>query len=80
MHEAPTNRLRELREQHAPELSRAAVAVHVGVGEQQVRRWEDNELLVPTKHLPALTALFKVSVEYLMGWDRSESPSEVGAA
>jgi transcriptional regulator with XRE-family HTH domain len=71
MNEAPTNRLRELRAQR--ELSRAAVAVQVGVGEQQVRRWEDNELLVPTKHLPALTGLFEVSVEHLMGWDRVPS-------
>ena len=76
MNGAPRNRLKELRERDG--LSRAAVAVHVGVGEQQVRRWEDEELLVPTKYLPALTELFRVSVEMLMGWDRSDS--KTGAA
>jgi transcriptional regulator with XRE-family HTH domain len=72
------NRLRTLRERD--ELSRAAVAVQVGVGEQQVRRWEDNELLIPTKHLPALTVLFGVTVEHLMGWDREPATTGKAAA
>lgn len=62
------NRLEELRERAG--LSRAGLADQVCVGEHQVRRWEANEVLIPTKHLAKLTELLDCSVEHLMGWDR----------
>lgn len=62
------NRLEELRD--AQGLQRAEVAVACSVGEAQIRRWESGEVLVPSRHLPALCALFGVSTEVLMGWDR----------
>ncbi len=72
----PGNRLQPLRE--AAEISRAGLADHVGVGEHQVRRWEANEVLIPTKYLAALTELLDCTVEHLMGWDRE--PAESGKA
>jgi ribosome-binding protein aMBF1 (putative translation factor) len=62
------NRLEELRE--AAGMSRAGLADQVEVGEHQVRRWELNEVLIPTKHLAKLTELLDCTVEHLMGWDR----------
>jgi repressor LexA len=78
MNEAPSNRLRELREHKG--MSRAAVAAHVGVGEQQVRRWEDNDLLIPTKYLASLIGLFEVTADYLLGLDCSSATPEASAA
>jgi transcriptional regulator with XRE-family HTH domain len=72
------NRLEQLREDAG--ISRPAIADLVGVGEHQVRRWEANEVLIPTKHLEALTEKFGVSVEYLMGWDREPAAAGKAAA
>lgn len=68
---AQGNRLQELRE--AAGMSRAGLADYIGVGEAQVRRWELREVLVPTRHLPKLTAKFGVSADYLLGFDRTKA-------
>lgn len=66
------NQIRQLRQEAG--LSRAYIAAHCEVGEAQVRRWESGEVLVPTRHLLDLTAIFGVSVEQLMGWqERAEA-------
>ncbi len=66
-----SNRLKELRVRAG--ISRAGLADQAGVGEHQVRRWEANEVLIPSKHLAKLTELLNCSVEHLMGWDRERS-------
>lgn len=75
----PDNRLLELRER--ADLPRVEVAARLRIGEHQVRRWEANESLIPTKHLAALTELLDCSVEHLMGWDRqsTETPNRAAA-
>jgi DNA-binding transcriptional regulator YiaG len=70
---AQGNRLQELREAAEPKLSRAGLADRAGVGEHQVRRWEQNEVLIPTRHLPLLTALFGCSSDHLLGLDRDDT-------
>jgi len=75
---ASTNRLEQLRE--AAGISRAGLADRVGVGEHQVRRWEANEVLIPTKYLAQLTELLDCTVEHLMGWDRQPTDSQRAAA
>lgn len=70
------NRLEELRETQG--YPRTKIATICGVGEAQVRRWESGEVLVPTRHLPALCALFDTDTEHLMGWDTTRT--EHGAA
>jgi transcriptional regulator with XRE-family HTH domain len=72
------NRLQELRE--VAGISRAGLADQVGVGEHQVRRWELNEVLIPTKYLALLTELLDCTVEHLMGWDRKPASSGTRAA
>lgn len=71
------NRLQELRE--AAEISRAGLADQLGLGERQVRRWEDNEVLIPSKYWPRLVGLFDCSVEHLMGWDRRSRGTRAAA-
>lgn len=72
------NRLGALRVERG--CARAAVAAEFNVVERTVARWETGETPIPSDLIPRLAAMFGVTPDYLMGWDRSESPSEVGAA
>ena len=65
----PTNRLRSLRENR--DLHLVEVAAVCKVGERTVRRWEAGEVAIPDEHKLALAAFFGVTVEHLMGWDRT---------
>lgn len=67
----PPNRLRRLREDR--ELHLVEVAAICKVGERTVRRWEAGEVAIPDEHKLALAAHFGVSIEHLMGWDRTEA-------
>lgn len=72
------NRLQEIRETADPPMSRAALADFLGISEIQVRRLEEQKLLIPTKYLGALTQRFGVSSDHLLGLDRE--PIETGKA
>jgi transcriptional regulator with XRE-family HTH domain len=74
---APINRLTDLREE--AEMSPAALADLVGVGETQVRRWEKGDALIPTKHLAVITARFDVSADHLLGLDREPATTAKAA-
>lgn len=67
------NRLRELRE--AEGLTTAEVATLTGRGTSQtVMRWETGITPIPDDAKRVLSERFAVSVEHLMGWDRTETP------
>ncbi len=68
MSASQTNRLAELREARA--WNQTVVAAECNVGERTVRRWETGETAIPSEQIPRLAALFDVTPEYLMGWDR----------
>jgi transcriptional regulator with XRE-family HTH domain len=70
------NRLAELRE--AREWHRSKVGAQFNVGDRTVYRWETGETPIPSELIPDLAALFEVSAEHLMGWDRE--PAETGKA
>lgn len=63
----PSNRLREIRE--AADISRAALADHLGISEIQVGRWEEHKVLIPAKHIGPITQKFGVSSDHLLGLD-----------
>lgn len=65
------NRIRDLRE--ATGLKRHELAVELGVDPTTVYRWEKGTTAIDddTKH--QLAARFGVSIEHLMGWDRTEA-------
>jgi transcriptional regulator with XRE-family HTH domain len=65
------NRLAELRGER--NWHRSKVAGAFNVGERTVYRWETGETPIPSDLIPALSALFEVTPEYLMGWDRNDS-------
>jgi transcriptional regulator with XRE-family HTH domain len=69
------NRLEELRE--ARGWHRTRVAGEFGINERTVRRYESGEQDVPSALIPELAAMFEVTPEYLMGWDResTETPA-----
>lgn len=71
----PSNRLAELMEK--ADLSRADVAVELGVTEDTVRRLESR---MQTKYLAPLMALLKVSSDHLLGFDRESTPEPAKAA
>lgn len=71
MRQRGNNRLLELRKSH--KTSRVAIAAHLEIGEHQVRRWEANEVLIPSKHIPTLAAFLGVEPAHLMGWDREKA-------
>lgn len=49
-------------------LKPADIADAIGVTERTAYRWEAGEVQIPDERKLALAALFKVSVEFLMGW------------
>ena len=65
------NQISVLREQRG--WHRSVIAAEFNIGERTVRRWESGEVSVPSEYIPQLAALFDVSPEYLMGWDREEA-------
>jgi len=67
----PANRLREVYE--AADMRRSEVAALCKVGERTVYRWERSEIAVPDQHKLTLAEFFGVSLEHLMGWDRTEA-------
>lgn len=70
------NRLADLLEER--DWHRSRVAGVLNIGERTVYRWEVGEQDIPTKHLAALTELFGVTADYLLGLDRE--PTERAAA
>lgn len=72
------NRIAELREARA--WHRTVVAAQFNVGERTIHRWENGESAVPSDLIPRLAALFDVSPEFLMGWDRTPLDSGSKAA
>lgn len=71
----PTSRLKEIREGKTPRLELYDVAAHLRVSVDTVRRWDDNERLIPSKYLKPLTELLGVSADHLMGLDRGDVPA-----
>lgn len=68
----PINRIAELRESRGE--SRVHLALLCGVGEATIRRWELGESSVPDEQKRRLCSHFGgISVERLMGWDRTEA-------
>lgn len=66
-----TNRLQELRE--ARTEARTEIATLCGVTERTVERWESEATAIPDSQKQALTEHFQVSVEHLLGWDRTKA-------
>lgn len=67
------NRIQELRE--ARDWHLTVVGAEFNVSERTVRRWESGEVPVPVDFVPRLAALFDVTPEHLMGWDRIPASS-----
>jgi transcriptional regulator with XRE-family HTH domain len=71
MAKAPPNRLRELRQ--AAGLSRAELAVKLGMSEGAVIRWELRMAGIPDKRKPTVARILGTTVEELMaGWPEAD--------
>jgi transcriptional regulator with XRE-family HTH domain len=67
------NRLAELMESKG--VSRPQLAALLDRTEDTIRRLEENRGgPIPSHFIPTLAALFEVTPEYLMGWDRDSAP------
>ncbi len=51
-------------------MTRIELALHCGVTERTIQRWEEETTGIPDDQKLVLTELFKVTVERLLGWDR----------
>lgn len=67
------NRLGELMEAHEPPLSRLDVASLCKRDTSTVGRWIDGQVPIPDEAKQILCAEFDCTVEWLMGWDRTEA-------
>jgi transcriptional regulator with XRE-family HTH domain len=72
--DAPSNRLRELREARGITIRQVAQACDVY--DSTAQRWQG--AFIPQQHLPRIAALLGVTVPQLAGWE--PLPSEVEAA
>ena len=65
------NRIRELRD--AAGLKRQDIAVELGVDPTTVYRWETGANAIDDSVKLVLARRFGVTVEHLMGWDRTDT-------
>jgi hypothetical protein len=69
--DASGNRLGELMETHEPPLKRLDIAALCRRDTTTVGRWIKGEVPIPDEAKRILAAYFDVTVEQLMGWDRT---------
>lgn len=63
--ESYVKRLKELREDN--DLSQKDVAAHLGTTQQVYSRYENGINEIPAHHIVALSRLYKVSCDYILG-------------
>jgi DNA-binding transcriptional regulator YiaG len=80
MLEAPTNRLKEIRESAEPKIELYDIAHCLRVSTDTVRRWDDNKLAIPSKYLATLIDLLGCTSDHLLGLDRQSTETPKAAA
>jgi phage repressor protein C with HTH and peptisase S24 domain len=73
-----TNRLREIRQQH--DVTAAQVARFLGVSGQRYRRWDRNEVTIPSNFAQRVADRFGVSLSYVLGEDDVPGAPSVSAS
>lgn len=67
-------RLKELREDN--DLSQKEVAAHLNTTQQVYSRYENGTNEIPTHHIIALSRLYNVSCDYLLGESNSKNKND----
>ena len=68
------NRIRQLRLMNDRTIKE--LSYEMGVGETAVYKWEQGEMLPSANNLIKMAELFDVSIDYILGRDKSETDNE----
>lgn len=68
------NRIRQLRMMH--DMTTKELAYDMGINWSSIHKWEIGEMLPTAGHLIKMADIFDVSVDYILGRDKSETDYE----